>query len=232
MAPLTQIILGACLISLPFIVPQGTFGKILTLALPRQYQLNRAARFIASVFICVPLLTAGLYFVLNPLIPGSCEINIKAFEGGYTSHPLRPIYLQVAPIKKGGEPDFNRIKEGSFSLSGHFQKAITFDWFENKVLVKAIDVFLPDLVYFEKVISISPFVRAGVLPASYSLDLDFQLEENPFKVTNILIFALLFGIIVSLILFYMDGNKGGDKYVGNAYPERDGSFSLKTNENP
>ena len=224
MTPLLQIILGACLISLPLLVPQRTFRKILTLALPKQYQLNRPARFIASFFICAPILIIGLYFVLNPLIPGSCEINIKAFESGYTSQPLRPIYLQLAPLKREGDPDFSRIQEGSFSLSGSFQKSVSFDWFENKALVKAFDVSLPDVTYLEKVISISPFVRAGVMPASYSLDLDYHLEENPFRFTNILIGALLFAIIVSLILFYMDGKKEGAKPVGSAY-------SLKTNQN-
>ncbi len=215
-----QIILGGCLLCAPFLIPAGVFRKIVNAALPAHYQ-NRYARLIVMVFLCVPTLTLGLYFLLNPVIPGSCDINIKAFDSGYTSQPLRPVHLQLAPLGKEGEPDFSRVQEGSFSLSGSFQKEISFDWFENKLLVRVYDVSSLESIYFEKVISISPFARAGITPASYSLDMDYELEENPFRVTKLLVGALLSGIAVLLIFFYRDGKKKDASPLMKPYFDRE-----------
>ena len=147
--------------------------------------------------------TTGLYFILNPIIPGSSTIYIDALKGGHADISMNDLHITMAPVKKDGSSDFTRIRHGDFSYNGRCRSRVNMDWGENRVLIRVHDLKRNGRLVGERVVHVSPFARAGFHGTDISLDSIIESNDPPIRLTYVFAWSLAALMVVLLAVAYI-----------------------------
>ena len=198
-----QILLGCYIIAIPFFLSRGLARRIVDTILTRQLQSNRFLRMFVGGMLWMFFIAAGLYFILNPIMPGSSTIYIDALKGGHADISMSDLHITMVPVKKDGSSDFTRIRHGDISYNGRCHSRVNLDWGENRVLIRVHDLKRKGRLVGERVVHVSPFARAGFHGTDVSLDSIIESHNSPLRLTYVFAWSMAALMAVLLAVAYI-----------------------------
>lgn len=198
-----QILLGCYIIAIPFLLSRGLARRVLDIILTRQLKSNKIMRLLVGGTLWTVCIGAGLYFILNPIMPGSSTIYIDGLKGGHASNSMNDLHITLAPVKTDGSSDFARIRHGDFSYNGRYHSGINLDWGENRILIRVHDLKRSGQLVGELMVHVSPFARAGFHDMDVSLDSIIESNDSPVRLTYVFAWSVAAIMVVLLAAAYI-----------------------------
>jgi hypothetical protein len=198
-----QIFLGCYIVAIPFFLSRRLARRVLDIILTRQLKSNKFMRLSVGGALWTVCIGAGLYFILNPIMPGSSTIYIDALKGGHADIAMNDLHITMVPVKKDGSSDFTRIRHCDFSYNGRCRSRVNLDWGENRVLIRVHDLKHNGRLVGERVVHVSPFARAGFHGTDVSLDSIIESHGSPLRLTYLFTWSMAALMVVLLAAAYI-----------------------------